>query len=102
MAESIGMQIVNQRCEDIIRTMGTHELSVVDLARIELRFKKMATLCRNSLSKIEEDLQKELDKIITLCDTCSKADKSCPVYPMETQTCVEYHSAKPEGGENGS
>ena len=27
---------------------------------------------------------------MTLCDTCKKADVSCPVYPMDTQTCVEY------------
>jgi hypothetical protein len=26
----------------------------------------------------------------TLCDTCSLADVSCPVYPRVTITCVEY------------
>ena len=27
---------------------------------------------------------------MTLCNTCKKADVSCPVYPMDTQKCVEY------------
>ena len=26
----------------------------------------------------------------TLCETCGKANVSCPIYPQETQTCVEY------------
>lgn len=27
---------------------------------------------------------------VSLCDTCIKADVSCPVYPQDTTTCVEY------------
>lgn len=27
---------------------------------------------------------------MTLCNTCRKANVSCPVYPMDTQKCVEY------------
>jgi len=27
---------------------------------------------------------------MSLCNTCKKADVSCPVYPQDTQTCVEY------------
>lgn len=27
---------------------------------------------------------------MTLCTTCTKANRTCPVYPMETETCVEY------------
>ena len=28
----------------------------------------------------------------TLCDTCKKADVSCPIYPQVTQACVEYRT----------
>lgn len=28
--------------------------------------------------------------IYSLCDSCAKADVSCPVYPMFTTRCVEY------------
>lgn len=27
---------------------------------------------------------------MTLCNSCKKANVSCPVYPMETDKCVEY------------
>ena len=27
---------------------------------------------------------------MTLCTTCIKANKTCPVYPLDTDTCVEY------------
>ncbi|MDH5394516.1 MAG: hypothetical protein OEY11_15130 [Gammaproteobacteria bacterium] len=27
---------------------------------------------------------------MTLCTTCTKANNSCPVYPLKTETCVEY------------
>jgi len=26
----------------------------------------------------------------SLCDTCEKAETSCPVYPLNTQQCVEF------------
>ncbi len=26
----------------------------------------------------------------TLCDNCQKDNMTCPVYPLETQKCVEY------------
>lgn len=26
----------------------------------------------------------------TLCENCGRANVSCPIYPQETQTCVEY------------
>lgn len=27
---------------------------------------------------------------MTLCNTCEKADVSCPIYPQDTKSCVEY------------
>lgn len=30
------------------------------------------------------------DRKQTLCNTCGKANVSCPVFPQETMTCVEY------------
>ena len=27
---------------------------------------------------------------MTLCATCRKANKSCVIYPQDTQHCVEY------------
>ena len=27
---------------------------------------------------------------MTICNTCKKANVSCPVYPLDTQKCVEY------------
>lgn len=29
-------------------------------------------------------------KLESLCNTCAKADVSCPVYPLDTQHCVEH------------
>jgi hypothetical protein len=31
----------------------------------------------------------------SLCNTCRKANRSCPIYPQETQRCVEYAAAQP-------
>jgi hypothetical protein len=31
---------------------------------------------------------------MTLCDTCSKANVCCPIYPQDTTSCVEYSSKK--------
>lgn len=36
---------------------------------------------------------------MTLCTTCRKANVSCPIYPQDTMSCVEYaptESAKPK------
>lgn len=35
--------------------------------------------------------------IATLCDTCRKADVSCPIYPQVTLSCVEYSKFGPLG-----
>ena len=59
MAESVGMQIINQRCEDILRAMSIHELSLVDLARVKLRFEQIAILCYENIEKVQEDLKTE-------------------------------------------
>jgi len=32
---------------------------------------------------------------MTLCASCSKANVSCPVYPLDTQSCVAYSYQKP-------
>jgi len=29
---------------------------------------------------------------VSLCDTCKKANVSCPVYPQKTDTCIEFAS----------
>ena len=57
MAESVGMQIINQRCEDIIRAMGTHELTLVDMARVQARFLEMSNLVAKMSDKIKTDLK---------------------------------------------
>jgi hypothetical protein len=31
-----------------------------------------------------------IDKKITLCDVCKLADVSCPIYPIDTEKCVEF------------
>lgn len=58
MAESVGMQIINQRCEDIIRAMGLHELTLVDMARIQARFLNMSNLVVKMSVKIKLDLER--------------------------------------------
>ncbi|MBN3004487.1 hypothetical protein JW897_12150 [Chromobacterium alkanivorans] len=30
----------------------------------------------------------------SLCKTCTKANRSCPIYPQDTQHCVEYASTQ--------
>lgn len=32
--------------------------------------------------------------LISLCRTCSKANKCCPIYPVDTIECVEYKVKK--------
>lgn len=56
MSESIGMEIVNQRTEDIICAISEHEFTVVDLRRIQRRFKDMSTL----VGEVIENINKEL------------------------------------------
>ncbi len=55
MSESIGMELINQRTEDIIRAVSAHEFTVTDLRRIQKRFKDMSTL----LGEVIENINKE-------------------------------------------
>ncbi len=56
MAESIGMILINQRSEDIIRAFATHEFTVVDLRRVQKRFKDMATITGEIIDGINKEL----------------------------------------------
>lgn len=58
MAESVGMQIVNQRTKDILRVMATHELTIMDLKRVALRFHTFAALIDNNVLSLQKTLAK--------------------------------------------
>lgn len=53
--------------------------------------------CEGSMSMAEE-LNMRVPCIVcegegevhTLCDSCDKADKTCPVFPQNTVNCIEY------------
>lgn len=36
-------------------------------------------------------------KKVSKCYSCGRANVDCPVYPLETQTCVEWISKKTYG-----
>ncbi len=61
MAESVGMQIVNQRTEDILRAISVHKLTVVDLKRLAKRFHTFAELVDNNVSSLQKAMDRALE-----------------------------------------
>ncbi len=55
MAESIGMQIVNKRTEDIIQVMAERDFTLVDLRRIQIRFASMAELAEEVIAGVQKE-----------------------------------------------
>jgi hypothetical protein len=45
--------------------------------------------CGNTYNIVRQ-ANHERDCTGTLCNTCSKANVSCPIYPQATKTCCEY------------
>jgi hypothetical protein len=50
--------------------------------------------CRILFTKRIEEILKELKELVnideSLCNSCLRADRDCPIYPQETKECVEY------------
>jgi len=52
---------------------------------------KEALAYMNAEHKGKESLQMSTSEgNKTLCNTCVQANRTCPIYPQETQHCVEY------------
>jgi hypothetical protein len=52
------------------------------------------TSCRVLLTIRIKEILNELKELVnideSLCNSCLRADKDCPIYPQETKECVEY------------
>lgn len=86
-------------CED--SDSGGHDVSKEAMRRLELAGAvRSLGFRRHETTKfgdyVLEDTAPAPDAP-SLCSDCTRADVSCPIYPQETQHCVEYRK-KQEGG----
>lgn len=61
MSESVGMEIINRRTEDILKAVSTHQLTVVDLQRLSKRFHNFAELIDNNVASLQKAMDRALD-----------------------------------------
>ncbi len=59
MAESLGMELVNKRTEEIIKVMSIHDFTLIDLRRIQKRLATMAGLVDDVIAQVPKDLEGE-------------------------------------------
>ncbi len=61
--EALGMDLINQHCENILRVIGTQNMSLVDLARLKKRFHHLANILQSVINRTQKEVLDELDKL---------------------------------------